>query len=307
MPKLATHTELPDGGSVDREFDNIYRSLANAITAAGTTAESILTGTTSPTATPEFTGQRYINTTTAAIWIAGGTSGSYNWGYVGQGSTSAFNKDTVPGLIAWYDASNESNLTLSGTNVTGWYDLSSLNNHMTVDTNSPTYVANIQNGRAGIYYNGTNQALKNTTSITDVAVPYTVIHCLRPTNWGTGAKQSISGVYPGYAQLAKISGSTVLAIDAGVLLSGPTLTNSTTYIIAAVFNGASSQIWLNGSLYTTGNAGTRVLTDTNMGVLLGYGEWWQGYGFEQFYYSGALSASQLSTIFTYLNNKWAVY
>lgn len=33
----------------------------------------------------------------------------------------------------------------------------------------------------------------------------------------------------------------------------------------------------------------------------------QGYGFEQFYYSGALSASQLSTIFTYLNNKWAVY
>lgn len=305
MPKLATHTELPDGGSVDREFDNIYRSLANAITAAGTTAESILTGTTSPTATPEFTGQRYINTTTAAIWIAGGTSGSYNWGYVGQGSTSAFNKDTVAGLVSWHDASDAPTVILSGTNVTGWYDKALTGKNMVVDTASPTYVTAYQNGLNAILFNGSNQALQY--DMADIPQPYTRVIAFKSTNWGTGGTQIITGGPSYTGEIGKLNGNTNLVIYSGATLTYGSLANTTPYIVIAVFNGASSSIRVNGGTPVTGNAGASALTGVNMGVEYGVGNWWQGYGFENMVYTGAMSTADQDKIFTYLNNKWAVY
>lgn len=73
MPKLATHTELPDGGSVDREFDNIYRSLA------GTTAESILTGNGAPNMIPTQIGQTYLDLTAKREYKSYGTNSVNDW------------------------------------------------------------------------------------------------------------------------------------------------------------------------------------------------------------------------------------
>ena len=269
-----------------------------------------LTGNGAPNMIPNYIGQEYIDLSNGSIYKASNILGVYNWAYIGKGSTSAFDKNTIPGLIAWYDAANSANLTLSGTNVTGWYDLSGNGNHMTIDGSSPSYVQDVQNGKAGIYFNGINQALKNTTSITDVAMPYTVILCVRPTNWGTGTYQTISGYTYGiydYAIIGKQTGSTVLRAASGSTVNGPTLSNGTTCTIAVVFNGTSSQIWLNNSLSSSGNAGGNNLVEANIGHLLTGTQWWEGYGFEQFYYSGALSSTDLNKIFTYLNNKWGVY
>lgn len=58
------------------------------------------------------------------------------------------------GLIMWYDASNAASLTLSGSNVVEWRDLSGNGRHASGGS-SPQYVANALNGKAAIDF-GTN-------------------------------------------------------------------------------------------------------------------------------------------------------
>lgn len=89
MPKLATHTELPDQGSTDREFDNIYRSLGSSgggdmlksIYDTGNVAKNIfsLSGSGAPATTPEYIGQEYLDTSTLLAYKAFGVSSSSDW------------------------------------------------------------------------------------------------------------------------------------------------------------------------------------------------------------------------------------
>ena len=53
------------------------------------------------------------------------------------------------GLIMWYDASNTANITLSGSSVTQWNDLSGNGRHASGGS-SPQYVENALNGRAAV-------------------------------------------------------------------------------------------------------------------------------------------------------------
>lgn len=53
------------------------------------------------------------------------------------------------GLIMWYDASNTASISLSGSSVTQWNDLSGNGRHASGGS-SPQYIPNAQNGRAAI-------------------------------------------------------------------------------------------------------------------------------------------------------------
>ena len=60
------------------------------------------------------------------------------------------------GLIMWYDASNTSSLTLSGSNVVEWRDLSGNGRHASGGL-SPQYVANAQNGKGAVDFGTSSQ------------------------------------------------------------------------------------------------------------------------------------------------------
>jgi len=60
------------------------------------------------------------------------------------------------GLIMWYDASNATSLTLSGSNVVEWRDLSGNGRHASGGV-SPQYVANAQNGKGAVDFGTSSQ------------------------------------------------------------------------------------------------------------------------------------------------------
>jgi len=60
------------------------------------------------------------------------------------------------GLIMWYDASNAASLTLSGSNVVEWRDLSGNGRHASGGV-SPQYVANAQNGKGVVDFGTDSQ------------------------------------------------------------------------------------------------------------------------------------------------------
>lgn len=68
MPKQATHTELPDFGSTDREFGNVYRSCAE-----------IYVGTAAPGSTPVKAGDIFIDQTNSKVYIAKDKTASTDW------------------------------------------------------------------------------------------------------------------------------------------------------------------------------------------------------------------------------------
>jgi len=64
---------------------------------------------------------------------------------------SSFVLPVQSNLTMWYDASNTSSLTLSGSNVTQWNDLSGNGRHATGSSGSyPTYTSGALNGKAAI-------------------------------------------------------------------------------------------------------------------------------------------------------------
>ncbi|GEM_PF-2695021 len=66
-----------------------------------------------------------------------------------------FGVTDVPGVVLWLRA-HGSPVTLDGTNVTQWNDISGAGNHLTQlsGANQPSYMAGAINGRAGIVFNG---------------------------------------------------------------------------------------------------------------------------------------------------------
>jgi hypothetical protein len=68
VPKIATHNELPDQGSVDREFDNVFRKCA----------EVYLT-TAAPSFTPLKAGDICIDQINSKVYISKDKTASTDW------------------------------------------------------------------------------------------------------------------------------------------------------------------------------------------------------------------------------------
>ena len=260
-----------------------------------------------PIITPQFVGQQYVDTSTGSIYAAVGTNGLYNWGFVGSGSLTSFNKDTVSGLLGWYDASDVSTITKDGgNNVTTWNDKSATNKSL-VNTlaGKPVYTTNVQNGLPGIYFSGSTTGISSNAF--SIASPMTMFLVVRPTGWSTGTTQNITSMPGGVMEAQKTNGATSLLLYNGATLTGGSLVNNTPYIITMIGNGGSSSIQINNNTPTTGTAGSA----TASYVLLGYhnssGNYYVGYICELLIYSTNVASTNQILIQTYLNNKWGIY
>ena len=263
---------------------------------------TITTGTIAPTATPSRIGDEYINTATGAYYKATGTSGFWNWAFLGQGATSA---DYRTNLVGCWDATNGPTPAINGSTLTAWNDLGSGLNHISNITNTPKYYANIQNGLPAVYFDGSSRMYG--TDKGDVAQPTTHFLIFKGTSWGTGDYQYIIDMIDSQI-IGKNNTSTKIDIYAGAHATGDSLTNNTTYLATVVFNGASSTIKTNVGGANTVNPSTGTNTMyPNIGSGASAVYLFIGYVMEWRVYTGALTSDQQIQVQSFLNNKWGIY
>lgn len=263
---------------------------------------AVTTGTIAPTSTPSRIGDFYVNSSTGSIYMAGGTSGSFNWALIGQGSLSA---DYRTNLVGCWDASNGPVPTINNTTLTAWNDLGSVLNHMTVLYGTPKYMENIQNGLPAVYLSGS--AGIRGANVTDIAQPTTHFLIFKPTDWNAAKDQYIAEMYNQSQIIYKSNGTANVRMYAGTTIPGDALADNNCYLTTVVFNGASSSIAVNANAAVPGNTGTGTnsmypIIGTHDGV-----SFFTGYVMEWRVYTGALTSDQQTQVRVFLNNKWGIY
>lgn len=260
----------------------------------------VVTGTGAPTMVPAFIGQEYIDESTGKIYKAIGTFGSYNWAYIGQGGLSAFTKDSVPGLIAWYKA--DSGITKDAGNlVSVWADQSDSGFHLAqpTSTNQPLYVENVINGHPVLQFNGTDNTIFRNPFV--LAQPYTVFIVGKFIT----ADATQRTFFSGGAAMAFDSQASKFRFYAGTsLYHGSQDTNN--HIFTIVGNGNTSHIVID----TTDNAGAAGAT--GFGYLYigsyGAGSTWGNINLaEMLIFNSDLSDANRAIVLAELNNKYAIY
>ena len=281
----------------------------------GKSPYTTLTGITAPTVIPQFIGQIYVDTSTANAYVATGTAGIYNWGFIGKGSTSLFNATTIPGIVAWFDAMTTSSMTIDGSNrVTTWSDISGNGRHLTqsnvMPTNFPVYTPTGLSSKPTVFFDGALSKNMYTQQFAAITQPTTWCVVMQPTNpVASGLQCFHDGAYNSSYRnlLAKRNGEVQSYIYSGGEASmGNAYTNNPEIRISC-FNGASSYQVLNGNTQSTGNPSTGGL----IGLMFGGDITPSGFGYVKFsemiVYNRALSDVEINAVRTYFNNKWTVY
>ena len=223
---------------------------------------------------------------------------------------------TIAGLTVWLDGSDISTLyqdsakttpvTADGDVVGAMADLSGNGNDVVQATtaNKPLYKASIQNSLSVVRFDGVNDYLAATAfTLNQPEHVFLVGNVIAWTSndyiWD-GNTLDLMGLY------SQVPDRLALYAGAG----GPFIvpTPGTYLLISAVFDGASSDIRLNGGAAVTGNVGANnaggLTVGANGGHAAGFGNIEVG---EMLVYNVELTGADLTTIKNYLNEKWNIY
>ncbi len=171
----------------------------------------------------------------------------------------------LPGLAAWHKADSLTGLT-DGDPVSQWDDSSGNDRHAVQATVSqqPLYRANILNGMPVLRFDGTDY-MRSVFGATLIQ-PTTIFAVARVNNPGRLALDGISSGARHYIFRSTVNWE----IGAGVQLKGAIAADDVTHIFSAVFNEATSKLYLDGTLDVTGNAGSHSLTGLTFGATFGF-------------------------------------
>lgn len=289
-------------GNTDIELAKIQNALAKAQSGA-----SVSTGSGAPTSTPVRVGDIYVNTDTGAMYMAMDTDGSWNWAYIGQGSTSSFTKDTIAGLTSWYKADDGPSPTTEATNITSWVDKSTTGNTLTAVSGTRAYTSNVKNGLPGIRFVANSYI--SGTDLGNRSAPFTIFCVVLPTNIDAGTYQDFFSLGASYdTKIGKNTGTINSRATAGTDLVNGAVSNNTAQLFTFVANGASSSLEINNNGATSGNAGSTAHENRPIiGAAWNGTQGFTGYFLELLVYDGALSTANIDIVKAYINNKWAIY
>jgi len=174
-------------------------------------------------------------------------------------------------LTCWY-RSDAGNMTLNGSKVSAWADLSGngFNLSQVTDANRPTYVANggANNRPYTSWTSATAQQLKN-IALTQLTQPFEVIVVMNPSVLNTTGSGYLVDFNGGNNNLTYIPGAdTKIAQYDGTPQKHQSISINTDYVVESLFNGAPSNMWLNNVAGTPANPGT--VNPAGTGVSLGY-------------------------------------
>ena len=216
-------------------------------------------------------------------------------------------------LLFWYDASDSGSLTLTGSAVTGWADLSG-NGHNLAQANAsfqPTLVDADQNGLDTISCDANDSM--TTASITHGigTGDFTLLFALRKPTDASGAFQGLLQFGTNNPGINLSTGGQVNKItfyNTSENAFATVLVQSTAYVITLKRTSGQVSCWVN----SVADASNPIANATSIGnaVLTLFnttsGDWFEGSMFELAMYTSALSASDQATAETYLMNKWDI-
>ena len=220
-------------------------------------------------------------------------------------SPVAWTPNTVPNLVAWYDADDLDYITKDGSNlVSEWGDKTGNGNDVSQSTGSkqPLWVDGAHNSRDTIRFDGSNDLLQRSTWVSGVMsqiFTYFVV-CTMPTGT-SGEKFLLDG--GGGNRIIFGRDGTQYRMSAGIDLKGSTSTTSLRQY-ELILNGASSTISRNKSSIVSGNAGSGAPNGVTMGAALDEALHSACDICELLCYGSAVSTDDTDLIETYLEDKW---
>lgn len=211
----------------------------------------------------------------------------------------------VAGYYGWYDASDAATLTGSP-NLTGWADKGSGAKNLTNSSSSPSNGTRTVNGLNVIdFVSGTNRIMASANySLSQPVTYFVVVVCDLATGTGTLNASVIrdpTGSQPSVLVYSSGAANTrAWTYYAGSIRQGSAMDNNP-HVVTAIFNGASSGLWVDGSSVSTAGPGAGTVTN---GIQLGSSSSFDGAIGEVLLYSSALGTSDREAVESYLRTKW---
>ena len=234
--------------------------------------------------------------------------------------------DAIGGLVLWLKA--DAGVTLSGSNVTAWADQSGNGNNAYIlnSGQEPYFQSNSINGNPSVNFDGQGQVMQinDSTSLDVTALSVFIVLLKEGNGRGNDVVFLKNGDTVGnsaiYGLVAYTSGGWVASYDIGVNWqdhnSGFSINNDNNPHIVG-YNVNSSQSLSFQDQASPNNLGANGTIATSDGSLQigGYnqsfnnpnGEFFNGRIAEFILYNNAISAENKNGLFSYLNNKYAIY
>jgi hypothetical protein len=134
-------------------------------------------------------------------------------------ASGGFTPQAISGLGVWYDASVASSITLNGSTVSQWNDLSGNNRHLTQSTalQQPGYNATGQNGKGVLTFDGTNQRIFTTaggaSGVDNVSLFAVIYHAAGGANEDTAFGIGVSGAIRRVRSMYRSVNATTMGIS----------------------------------------------------------------------------------------------
>lgn len=222
----------------------------------------------------------------------------------------------ISGLVGWYDGSAEVLTIKDGSNlITTWIDRSGNGNHLVAAAGDrPTWVANQQNGRGVVNFNGTDEMDMPSGLFTLPSAANTIFVVSRRTsesgatetiyNLSDGVTAEAFGIYP--AAASQFSFRNREGAGTNITLTGVTTTNFN--IFESYFNGSTSHSGTvnNGTPVTQAATTATGINSGDVGANNAANLLLTGDVAELIFYNRELTATERSTIKTYLSVKWGI-
>jgi hypothetical protein len=224
----------------------------------------------------------------------------------------AEDRPPVPGFSGWWDASDPGSLQGGlGDRLAAWQDKSGFGRHLTqtTDANRPYTGSWTRNGRNVVWTTGKVSALRGTVPLT--AVPWSVFLAAANTAADAVQRTLVSGFYSAGTEWGRVyrPTSNAIALYAGAVLASAQLwVRDRTRVVMGTFNGASSELRVDGRFITTGSVAGGGGNSVDQSLFgLGLSESWYGWVGEMITYDArTLTTSEIQRTESYLTRKWGI-
>jgi hypothetical protein len=209
-------------------------------------------------------------------------------------------------LIGWWDAQKQTGYANNAA-VGSATDHSGNGRALTQGTgaNQPLYItASAINGKPAFRHDGSNDVL-STAAFSSNAQPNTLVFIVK-LNSVAGAMNLVDGIVnTARHTIATYGAPYQWHLDTSASIGGGTPDTTAPHIVRGIIDGANSQLWVDGTMVASGDAGNHALTGLVVGA-----EYWLGGNMmngewgELLTYEGRIEGSAWATLETYLLDKW---
>lgn len=237
----------------------------------------------------------------------------------GIGSASLSSSDAslpvTDSLILWLDATDASTITKDvSERVSQWDDKSSEGNDVTQGTTieQPAFTASAIGGKPALRFAGNDFLVSAAYNSGTISQPNTAFVVINTVSASSNDKlfDGIDGSNRHVIQVIGSGDPDDMHLFAGIVIStgGGATPLDTDLVISGIFNGASSELFVNGTSEASGNAGSQSMAGIVVGSAFSQTgvDSYDGYIGELLMYDKLLSTSERQAVESYLTTKWNI-